>query len=53
MPAHVLGRAAFGTLITQISPAAWRQLLLSGHYTFLGNGKVIDLDALVAVLELG
>jgi hypothetical protein len=40
-------------LITQISPAGWRQLLLSGHYTFLSNGKVIDLDALVAGLELG
>jgi hypothetical protein len=40
-------------LITQISPAAWRHILLNGHYTFLSNGKVIDLDALVAGLELG
>jgi hypothetical protein len=40
-------------LITQISPAAWRHIQLNGDYTFLSNGKVIDLDALVAGLELG
>ncbi|MHA6477680.1 Tn3 family transposase [Stutzerimonas sp. KH-1] len=40
-------------LITQISPAAWRHILLNGHYTFQSDGKVIDLDALVAGLELG
>jgi len=40
-------------LITQMSPAAWRHILLNGHYTFQSNGKVIDLDALVAGVELG
>jgi TnpA family transposase len=40
-------------LITQISPAAWRHILLNGHYTFQSSGRLIDLDALVAGLELG
>ena len=40
-------------LITQISPAAWRHILLNGHYTFQSDGKMIDLDALVAGLDLG
>ena len=40
-------------LITQISPAAWRHILLNGHYTFQSDGRMIDLDALVAGLELG
>jgi hypothetical protein len=40
-------------LLTQISPAAWRHILLNGHYTFQSDGKMIDLDALVAGLELG
>jgi Transposase and inactivated derivatives, TnpA family len=40
-------------LITQISPAAWRHILLNGHYTFQSDGKMIDLDALVAGLKLG
>ncbi len=47
------GNAKTLALITQISPAAWRHILLGGHYTVLSNGKVIDLDALVAGLELG
>ena len=38
-------------LITKISPAAWRHILLNGHYTFQSGGKMIDLDALVAGLE--
>ena len=40
-------------LITQISPAAWRHILLNGHYTFQSGGKLIDLDAIVAGLDLG
>lgn len=40
------------TLITKISPAAWRHILLNGHYTFQSDGKMIDLDALVAGMEL-
>jgi hypothetical protein len=47
------GNAKALPLITQISPAAWRHILLNGHYTFQSDGKVIDLDALVAGLELG
>ena len=39
-------------LITQISPAAWRHILLNGHYTFQSGGKPIDLDAIVAGLDL-
>ena len=40
-------------LITQISPTAWRHILLNGHYTFYSNGKIIDLDAIVAGLDFG
>jgi len=40
-------------LITQVSPAAWRHILLNGHYTFQSGGKMIDLDTLLAGLELG
>jgi hypothetical protein len=46
------GNAKALSLITQMSPAAWRHILLNGHYTF-SDGKMIDLDALVAGLELG
>lgn len=47
------GNAKALALITQMSPAAWRHILLNGHYTFQTDGKFIDLDALVAGLELG
>ena len=47
------GNAKTLELITQISPAAWRHILLHGHYTFQSDGKLIDLDALVAGLNLG
>ncbi|EGF30018.1 Tn5044 transposase [Oxalobacteraceae bacterium IMCC9480] len=40
-------------LITRMSPAAWRHILLNGLYTFQSIGKMIDLDALMAGLELG
>ncbi|MCP9269730.1 Tn3 family transposase [Xenorhabdus sp. XENO-1] len=40
-------------LIKQISPAAWQYILLNGHYTFQNQGKVIDLDDIVAGLNLG
>ena len=39
-------------LLTQVSPTAWRHILLNGHYTFQSDGKLIDLDALVAGLKL-
>lgn len=47
------GNAKVVALITQISPTAWRHILLNGHYTFLSDGKHIDLDALVKGLDLG
>jgi len=34
-------------------PAASPSIHLNGHYTFRGDGQVIDLDAIVAGLELG
>jgi len=40
-------------LIAQISPAAWRHILLNGQYTFHSDGTLIDLDAIVASLDLG
>ncbi len=40
-------------LIRKISPVAWQHILLNGHYSFLNDGKVIDMDALVAGLKLG
>ena len=46
------GNANELALITQISPAAWRHILLNGHYTFQSGGKPIDLDAIVAGLDL-
>ncbi len=39
-------------LIKKISPAAWRHIHLNGHYTFRGDGQIIDLDAIVAGLNL-
>jgi hypothetical protein len=40
-------------LIKQISPAAWQYILLNGHYAFQNQGKIIDLDDIVAGLNLG
>ncbi len=39
--------------ITRMSPAAWRHILLNGHYTFQSGGKMIDLDTLLPGLDLG
>ena len=39
-------------LITQLSPAAWRHILLNGHYSFQSGGKILDLAALLDGLEL-
>jgi hypothetical protein len=36
-----------------VAHATPEHTLLNGHYPFLSNGKVIDLDAFVAGLELG
>ncbi len=40
-------------LIKAISPAAWRHIHLNGHDTFISDGTLIDLDAMVASLDLG
>ena len=47
------GNAKALAMIKKISPAAWRHILLNGHYTFRNDGKIIDLDAVVAGLDLG
>jgi hypothetical protein len=39
-------------LIKRMSPAAWHHIHLNGHYTFRGNAKLIDLDAIMAGLDL-
>lgn len=46
------GKAKALALITSMSPAAWRHILFNGHYTFNTDGKMIDLDAIVAALDL-
>jgi len=40
-------------LIRHMSPVAWQHILLNGHYTFISDGKEIDLDAMIAGLKLG
>lgn len=50
---EVSGNAKAVETITQISPTAWRHILLNGHYTFQNDGKMIDLDSLLEGLELG
>jgi hypothetical protein len=47
------GNATARALITLISAAAWRHILLNGQYTFHSDGKLIDLAAIVAALDLG
>ncbi len=47
------GNAKALALIKKISPAAWRHIHLNGHYTFRDDGQLIDLDVIVAGLELG
>ena len=33
-----------GAITKKMSPAAWRHIHLNGHYTFRGDGQLIDLD---------
>jgi hypothetical protein len=47
------GNAKALVMIKKISPVAWRHVLLNGHYTFRSAGQIIDLDAIVAGLNLG
>ena len=53
MKSEASGNAKAVALIIRISPAAWRHILLNGHYTFHSGGKMIDLDTLLARLDLG
>jgi hypothetical protein len=46
--ARLIANAKALILLTQISPAVWRHILLNGYYTSHSDGKMIDLDALVA-----
>ena len=39
--------------ITQLSPAAWRLILLNGHATFQSRTPIIELAARLDGLELG
>uniref|UniRef100_UPI001F01227C Tn3 family transposase n=1 Tax=Xenorhabdus sp. Sc-CR9 TaxID=2584468 RepID=UPI001F01227C len=50
---EVSGNIKILALITQISPVAWQHILLNGHYIFQNKGKIIDLDTLIAGLNLG
>ena len=49
---EVSGNTKALALIKNISPVAWRHVHLNGHYTFRGGGQVIDLDTVVAGLNL-
>ena len=40
-------------LIKQMSPIAWRHIMMNGHYIFHSDGNVIDLDAIITGLDLG
>ncbi len=50
---EVSGNAKALALIKKISPAAWRHILLNGHYTFRGDDQVINLDTIIGGLDLG
>jgi hypothetical protein len=39
-------------MIKKVSPAAWRHIHLNGRYSFRDSGQIIDLDAIVAGLNL-
>jgi hypothetical protein len=39
-------------LVKKTSPVAWRHVHLNGHYTFRGSGQAVDLDAIVAGVDL-
>ncbi|OQP81818.1 transposase [Xanthomonas phaseoli pv. syngonii LMG 9055] len=52
-PVRYSGLGGGGRRNYSTTPMAWRHILLNGHYTFQSNGNLIDLDALVAGLELG
>lgn len=38
--------------LSRISPVAWQHIFLNGHYTFISEGKEIDLDAMIDSITL-
>jgi TnpA family transposase len=38
--------------LKRMSPVAWQHIFLNGHYTFISEGKDIDLDAMIDGLTL-
>lgn len=38
--------------LKRMSPVAWQHIFLNGHYTFITEGKEIDLDAMIDGLTL-
>ncbi|EGQ8057311.1 transposase, partial [Vibrio alginolyticus] len=34
-------------LLSRISPVAWQHIFLNGHYTFVSQGKELDLDTIL------
>lgn len=38
--------------LKRMSPVAWQHIFLNGHYTFISEGKEIDLDAMIDGLTL-
>ena len=54
MPAEseFLFRCYSDPMLKKISPVAWRHVHLNGHYTFRSTGQLIDLDVIVAGLNL-
>lgn len=33
--------------LSRISPVAWQHIFLNGHYTFISEGKKLDIDAMI------
>ncbi len=50
---EVSGNENAPVLITATSPAAWRHVLMNGHYAFRGAGQAVDLDAIINGLRPG
>lgn len=38
--------------IRRLSPVAWQHIFLNGHYTFISEGRELDLDAMIEGLAL-
>lgn len=38
--------------LRRLSPVAWEHIFLNGHYTFISEGRELDLDAMIEELGL-